>query len=63
MSIREKLFELIKSRWVSTTEIKEKLGLSDQQLLMLINNSDYPIAEEKRKSVIYYKVMNKGDYE
>lgn len=61
---KAKLLEMIKDEWVSIVELRKILKCSNNAIYSIVCNlCDYPIAEEKRDKHVYFKLMNKGDYE
>lgn len=63
LDLRKRLIEMLLERWVSTEEIKRLYNVSNERVYRIIDGiNTYPIAEEKRGKIVYFKIMNKGDY-
>jgi DeoR/GlpR family transcriptional regulator of sugar metabolism len=59
----QKILELIKDKWMSVKELRQHLKCSNNAIYSyMVILSNYPIAEEKRENMVYFKLMNKDDY-
>lgn len=64
LDLRKRLIEMLLERWVSTEEIKRLYNVSNERVYRIIDGiTTYPVAEEKRKNIVYFKIMTKKDYE
>lgn len=59
----KQILSLIKDRWVSVKELRERLNCTNNAIYSyMVILCDYPIAEERRDNLIYFKLMKKEDY-